>query len=138
MSEGLLLLTNDGDTANQLLRPANEIPRRYEVELPLPVRDDLVERLLRGVELEDGVAAARSAEFVRGRRPRKALLRITLTEGRNREIRRMLAALNVRINSLKRTSFGPIDLGPLEAGRFRLLTDSEVDRLKSIVGRTRE
>lgn len=138
MSEGLLLLTNEGDLANALLRPANAIPRRYEIELPLPVRNDLVERLLEGVDLEDGLARAAQAELGPGPKPRKGLLRITLTEGRNREIRRLLAALNVRINSLKRTSFGPVRLGGLQAGAIRRLEAPEIEQLKSLVRRTQE
>ena len=84
------------------------------------------------------VASAQAAELVPGKKPRKALLRITLTEGRNREIRRLLAALNVRINKLKRTSFGPVRLGELSAGEFRPLTAIEVEQLESLVGRTRD
>lgn len=138
MSEGLLLLTNQGDLANALLRPALAVPRRYEIELPLPVRRDLADRLLEGVVLEDGLAAAREAEVRPSVRPRKALLRITLTEGRNREIRRLLAALDVRINSLKRTSFGPVRLGDLAVGSSRPLTAREVGALKSLVKKTQE
>ena len=138
MSEGLLLLTNEGDVANTLLRPARAVPRRYEIELPLPVRDDLVARLLEGVQLEDGRAAAREATIGSAGRPRKALLRITLTEGRNREIRRLLAALDVRINSLKRTSFGPVRLGDLAVGKSRPLTAREVGALKSLVKNEQE
>jgi 23S rRNA pseudouridine2605 synthase len=138
MSEGLLLLTNEGDLANALLRPARAVPRRYEIELPLPVRDDLVERLLAGVRLDDGLAMTQEASIGPAGRPRKALLRITLTEGRNREIRRLLAALDVRINTLRRTSFGPIRLGDLAAGEFRPLTTGEVGALHSLVKKTQE
>ena len=129
MSEGLLLLTNDGDAANALLHPSAETPRRYEVTLKAPVARSIVERLLRGVELDDGVARA-AAVSLRAERGGEQVLRITLCEGRNREIRRLMEALGLTIHSLKRMAIGPVELGGLPRGQWRELTSAERDVLE--------
>lgn len=130
LSEGLLLLTNDGETANRLLHPSAETPRRYEVVVAEPVPHDLAVRLLAGVELEDGRAAADAATLLPGERAGERRLLVTLHEGRNREIRRMMQHLGIRIRSLKRWSFGPVELGALGRGAFRELDEEEVARLR--------
>lgn len=132
MSEGLVLLTNEGDVAHRLLHPSNEVPRRYEVALLPPVPGDLARRLLEGVELEDGPASARAAALLPGDDERRRVLLVTLTEGRNREIRRMLAALGGDIRSLRRVAFGPVELGALSPGAWRDLSDREIERLRRI------
>lgn len=134
MSEGLLLLTNEGDVAHRLLHPRNETPRRYEVALDEPVPPDLAPRLLRGVELEDGPAAATAAAVLPGREAGEKLLLVTLTEGRNREIRRMMERVGVGIRSLKRIAFGPIELGDLRPGEHRALSGEEVEALRREAG----
>lgn len=128
-SEGLLLLTNEGDVAHGLLHPSSEVARRYEVELEPPVPADLARRLLRGVELDDGPASADAAAVLPAQGD-GALLLVTLHEGRNREIRRMLGRLGVGIRSLKRIAFGPVRLGELPPGEWRELRDDEVLRLR--------
>lgn len=130
MSEGLLLLTNDGDLAHRILHPSAETPRRYEVTLSEPVPEDLPQRLREGLRLEDGVARADAAELLEGRRRDERRLRITLHEGRNREIRRMMERAGVVIRSLKRTAFGSVELGDLSSGACRVLTGEEVRRLR--------
>lgn len=132
LSEGLLLLTNEGGVANRILHPSREVPRRYEVSVLEPVPRDLAERLLSGVELEDGPAAASAAATLPGESPGRRRLLVTLEEGRNREIRRMLAELDVKIESLRRVAFGPIELGDLPSGEHRRLTPEEVERLREI------
>lgn len=129
MSEGLLLLTNEGDVAHGVLHPSGETPRRYVVALLEPVPEDLPARLLAGVPLEDGPAAADRARFVADAAPGERRLSVVLHEGRNREIRRMMEALGVRIASLKRVALGPIELGDLPPGEHRRLTDEEMGRL---------
>ncbi len=114
MSEGLLLFTNEGELAQSLLHPSRETLRRYEVTLADPVPRDLVPRLLAGLELEDGLA----------------VLELSLKEGRKREIRRMLRAVDVRISRLRRVAFGPIKLGALPPRRWRELTRREVAKLR--------
>lgn len=132
MSEGLLLLTNEGDVAHEVLHPSSEVPRRYEVELLPSVPGDLARRLLGGVQLEDGPASAEAAALLPADDGEGRTLLVTLAEGRNREIRRMLAALDVGIRSLRRVAFGPVDLGDLRPGAWRDLTDREIAALRRI------
>lgn len=129
MSEGLVLLTNQGDLANRLLHPSSEVPRRYEVTVAEPVPRDVVPRLLEGVELEDGPAAADAAASLPASDPGERLLLITLHEGRNREVRRILSVLGMTIHHLRRVAFGPVELGELEPGAWRELRSEEVERL---------
>lgn len=124
MSEGLLLLTNDGDAAHALLHPSAATPRRYEVTLKAPVGRSVVDRLLQGVDLEDGPARATSASLGAARDGEQVLL-ITVCEGRNREVRRLMEALGLTIHSLKRVAVGPVELGRLARGKWRELTDAE-------------
>lgn len=131
LSEGLLLLTNEGDLAHRLLHPSNETARRYEVKLAEPPPADLTRRLLAGVELEDGPASADAASLLpAGAEERGPTLLLTLREGRNREIRRMLDLLDVKIDRLRRVAFGPMELGDLEPGDWRELEDDEVESLR--------
>lgn len=128
LSEGLLLLTNEGDAAHRLLHPSSQTPRRYEVGLGEPVPPGLVERLLSGVELDDGLAAADRAHLRKSRGG--AVLLIELHEGRNREIRRLMARLDVGIRYLKRLALGPIELGELAPGDWRDLSSAEAAALR--------
>lgn len=131
MSEGLLLLSNEGDVSHHLLHPSTGVERRYEVGIVGDGPPDLPERLLAGVQLEDGPAAADAASLLPGGEEGPVLL-LTLHEGRNREIRRMLAAVGVGIRYLKRTALGPIRLGDLPRGDWRDLGEEEVAELRSL------
>jgi 23S rRNA pseudouridine2605 synthase len=135
MSEGLLLLTNDGDVANRLLHPSGEAERRYVVSVLEPVPRDLVRRLEEGVPLEEGPARVTRAKRLEPAREGEQRLLIVLKEGRNRHIRRMLRVLGVRISSLQRVAFGPIELGDLAPGEHRTLEVSEVERLRALAKR---
>lgn len=130
LSEGLLLLTNEGDVANRLLHPRYATPRQYEVVVRAPAPPRLAERLLEGVELEDGRAAATEAAVLPGREPGERLVLITLCEGRNREIRRIMERLGATIRSLKRVAFGPVMLGALPPGGHRPLSAEEIRELR--------
>lgn len=132
LSEGLILLANEGDVAHRLLHPSSGTSRRYEVGLVAPAPERLAERLLEGVELEDGPAAADTAALLPGTGGEGPRLLMTLHEGRNREIRRMLDALGARIRYLRRLSFGPVELGPLEEGSWRELSSSELSALRAV------
>lgn len=134
MSEGLLLLTNDGDVTHRLLHPSWEVVKRYEVGVEAPVPRDLPERLLAGVELEDGVASADAASLLPSGDGGSRVLLLSLHEGRNREIRRMLDAVGVTIHFLRRLAFGPVELGELPPGEWRELRDPEVRALRREVG----
>lgn len=130
LSEGLLLLTNEGDVAHGLLHPSHEIVRRYRVGIVGPAPADLPTRLVAGVRLEDGPAHAVEAAWVSDPSRSEPELDIALTEGRNREIRRMLGALDVKIRWLRRVAFGPIALDDLPRGAMRELTEDEIDALR--------
>lgn len=129
-SEGLVLLTNDGDTAHRMLHPRYGVAREYEVELDRNAEPDLAARLLEGVELEDGPARAEQARQTGAKR-----LRLVLAEGRKREVRRMLAALGHDVRRLRRLRYGPIQLGSLAEGAWRPLTASELRALRRLGGR---
>ncbi|HEX6307844.1 MAG TPA: pseudouridine synthase [Longimicrobiales bacterium] len=126
-SEGLVLLTNDGDTAHRLLHPRYGVDREYDVELDAPIDDAALDQLRRGVELEDGRARARSARRKGGHR-----VVLTLREGRKREVRRMFAELGYRVQRLRRVRYGPIRLGELGSGEWRALEPREVHALRRL------
>lgn len=130
-SEGLLLLTTDGSLVHRLTHPRYHVPRVYEAALDrMPHTRDL-ERLRRGLQLADGPTAPADVEIVRREPP---VLRITLHEGRNRQVRRMFEAVGVRVTRLIRTRVGPLNLGRLRPGEARDLTRSELRALRALVG----
>lgn len=124
-STGLLLLTNDGELANQLTHPRFEVPKVYVAELRRPPSEVDLRRLAQGVELEDGMTAP--AEV---RRLGEREIEIVLREGRNRQARRMAEAIGNRVVRLRRVRFGPIELGDLPEGAGRHLADVEVVALR--------
>ena len=128
-AEGLLLLTNDGDTAHALQHPSNEVEREYWVEVAGTVSDEATRRLQSGVELEDGLARARAIHGVRPG-PVSSELHLVLTEGRKREVRRMLAHVGHPVLRLRRVRFGSVRLGELPRGAWRDLEPSEIQGLK--------
>jgi len=123
-STGLILLTNDGELANRLTHPRYGIERTYRVRLRRPATSSQLRRLRAGVELEDGPTAPARLRAVSPR-----VVELTLTEGRNRQVRRMVEAVGNRVAALARTRFGPLELGTLPEGRSRLLRPPEVKRL---------
>lgn len=128
-STGLLLLTNDGELANQLTHPRYEVPKAYRAHLRRPPSDRDLERLRRGVELEDGPTAP--AEVTRlGARE----VEIVLHEGRNRQIRRMAETIDNGVVSLRRVRFGPLQLGGLKEGAARRLSGDEISQLRESAG----
>ena len=132
-TEGLMLLTNDGELAHRLAHPSYEVAKTYWAEVPGPVPRDLGRRLQAGVELEDGVAVAdkfRVLEQTGGR----AMVEITLHEGRKHIVRRMLAEVGHPVSRLLRTTVGPIKLGSLPPGATRDLTTKEIGELYAAVG----
>jgi 23S rRNA pseudouridine2605 synthase len=126
--EGALLLTNDGDLAYRLTHPKYEIDKVYHAWVSGVVRDETVGRLIRGVPLEDGVTAPAKAEVLSSN-TRATLLQLTLHEGRNREVKRMCAAVGHPVLELKRVAFGPLTTQGLNPGEWRKLADNEVETL---------
>jgi 23S rRNA pseudouridine2605 synthase len=132
-TEGLLLLSNDGDVVHRLLHPSSEVERVYEAEVEGAPDAATLARLTRGVELDDGPARARSAEAL-GHRHGHALLALVLAEGRKREVRRLLEAVGHPVARLVRVRFGPVELGDLPPGAWRDLEPTEVRTLTERAG----
>jgi pseudouridine synthase len=131
---GLLLLTDDGELANQLAHPAKGVEKEYlAVVRGRPDESDLG-RLRRGIELEDGFTAPAEAEVVARRPGGHTELRLVLTEGRNRQVRRMLDAVGHPALALARTRVGPVRLGRLRPGGVRRLRTHEVAALRRAAG----
>ena len=134
-SEGLLLLTNDGDLAARLTHPSHEVPRVYEARvLGVPDAHDL-ERLSRGLVIDGRRTAPADVRLLPQRRDQaEATLVITLHEGRNRQVRDMCDAIGHPVEHLKRVAIGPLRDPRLKLGHWRSLTDDEVTRLKKAAG----
>lgn len=134
---GLLLLTTDGELAHRLMHPSYEVPRRYAVRILGRLSTGQLKQLREGIELEDGIARFDSIA-VHGGSGANAWYRVSLHEGRNREIRRLFATLDVPVNRLLRTDYGPVALGEMHRGNSRHLTASELEALYGAVGLRRE
>jgi 23S rRNA pseudouridine2605 synthase len=130
LTEGVLLLTTDGAAAHRLTHPSHEVERTYVASV-MGEGDRAVEQARHGVELEDGLVRPRRISAERKGRGRWELT-ITISEGRNREVRRLCEALGLEVDRLIRVKFGPVELGDLAPGKVRSLTKTEqaaLDRL---------
>jgi 23S rRNA pseudouridine2605 synthase len=124
-TEGLLLITNDGDLGHELLHPRYHVPKTYRALVEgVPDESDL-RRLREGIELDDGLTAPAEVSLLETRRER-ALVELTIHEGRKRQVRRMLSAVYHPVLWLTRVRFGPIELGEQALGTLRELTSEEV------------
>ncbi|MEO7125080.1 MAG: pseudouridine synthase [Nakamurella sp.] len=132
-SEGLLLLTNDGELAHRLTHPSFGVAKTYMAEIPGPVPRDLARRLLRGVELDDGPAKVDSFDVVDVLGGR-AVIEVVLHEGRKRIVRRLLEAAGHPVSRLVRTQIGELRLGHQRPGTVRRLNPVEVAQLYRVVG----
>ena len=128
-TRGLLLLTNDGDFANKIMHPSHNITKTYVAHIKgFPSILEL-NRLSKGIMLDDGKTAPAKAEIIKAM-PASCLVRLTISEGRNRIVRRMFAALGYEILELERTEIGRIKLGNLPYGKWRHLKQAEIDLFK--------
>ena len=132
-SEGLLLMTNDGDFANAVMHPSRHVPKVYRVTVRPSVTEDQLASLETGMMI-DGRRTAPADVRVLFREPGRVVLEVVLREGRNREIRKMCEQLGLEVARLRRTAVGPLKLGMLAPGRWRFLTAEEVRRLRSEAG----
>jgi 23S rRNA pseudouridine2605 synthase len=127
-SSGLILLTNDGELANRLTHPSFQVSKTYRAKLAGDrIGEDALNALRGGVELEDGPTAPALVRRVRGN-----LIELTIHEGRNRQVRRMCAAVGHPVAELQRIGFGPLRLESLKPGGHRRLGAAEVDRLRAL------
>ena len=130
-STGLILLTNDGDTANLLLHPRYGTTKEYLADVEEMPDPRHIRQLVKGVEMDDGVGHAVSADSLGELDDGLFRVRLTMREGRRREVRRMLEVLGYPVRRLFRRRFASIDVGDLRSGRWRYLTDAEVERLRT-------
>ncbi len=132
-TEGLLLLTNDGELAHALMHPSFEVERTYVALVPGPVRKKVLAELKAGIALDDGLAKPRRVRVLEEER-NQALLEVVMTEGRKREVRRMLGQVGLKVERLARVAYGGVELGDLRQGKWRFLTPPEIARLYAATG----
>lgn len=130
-SEGLLLLTNDGDMMNSLLHPSHEVDKTYLAKVSNRVEEESLRRLRAGVQLDGRLTSPAHVRVVRYEAFDTVLL-VTIHEGRYRQVRRMFEAVGHQVVQLKRVGFGPIQLGDLPRGTWRQLTPNEIRKLKEL------
>ena len=130
-SEGLLLLTNDGDMMNRVLHPSMEVQKVYWTKVSNQVSPEEIQALKRGVMIDGKMTSPASVRLIRTEAFDTVLL-IGIHEGRNRQVRRMIDAIGHQVVSLRRVEFGPVTLGDLPVGMWRRLTPEEIRRLKQI------
>lgn len=133
-SEGLILLTNDGDLALKLTHPRFGITKTYIVLVAGITTDEELQRMTTGVRLSEGMAKAQRVERI-AKQGNASLLKVVLSEGKNREIRRMLAKLGHKVMELRREAIGPIRIDRLKRGKCRKLSQIELDGLKRMVAK---
>jgi len=124
-TSGLLLLSNDTAFAERISNPDHKVPKTYQVKASTLLSDEQIEKLRHGVELNDGPTRPAKVKRLRDG-PKHSHLEITITEGRNRQVRRMLEAVDSKVSKLVRTAIGPIHIGDLPIGKWRRLTEDEV------------
>jgi 23S rRNA pseudouridine2605 synthase len=129
---GVLLLTDDGDFANRLMHPRFEVPKSYLVTCAETVRREDLQRLARGIQLDDGVTAPAGVEVIGGKKGME--IGITIHEGRNRQVRRMFEELGYTVKKLERVAYGPVTTAGLPRGETRPMTHQEIRLLKKHAG----
>ena len=127
-TSGLLLMTNDTDFAERITNPEHKAPKTYLLKAATLLSEEQIERLRRGIELSDGHTRPAQVKRLRDR-GKHTFLEMTITEGRNRQVRRMIDALGSKVLKLVRTAIGPIRIGDLQIGKWRPLTGDEVRAL---------
>ncbi len=131
LSEGLLLLTNDGSFANFIMHPSHHIKKTYRVTIRPDITEEQAAMLATGVAIGEDEITAPAQVLVLEKQPGRAVVQITIGEGKNRQVRRMCEALGLEIARLRRTAVGPVKLGMLPPGKWRELTPAEVGALRN-------
>lgn len=137
-SEGLLLFTNDGEFANEITHPSRHVSKTYRVTIDGRVSEEQIMRLSSGVELDDGKVTLPCSVEVLAEEPERTVLRITIKQGLNRQIRRMCAAVGLQVGRLRRIAIGGVKLGMLKSGEWRDLTKEELRILRAAIGKQRK
>ncbi|MBW2096205.1 MAG: rRNA pseudouridine synthase [Deltaproteobacteria bacterium] len=132
-SLGLLLMTNDGEWAYRLTHPRYQVPRTYKITVRGSVSHEALRALQKGVMLEDGPSGPARVSLITAQ-PQKSLLRMTIAQGRSRQVRRMLETVGYEVIHLIRIGYGSLELGTLKVGHYRHLEPAEVEALKRFVG----
>lgn len=127
-SEGLLLMTNDGDFANALTHPSKHVPKTYRVTIRPEITKEQIAKFTSGIEIEGQVTLPADLKVIDAEENR-TVVEITLYEGRNRQIRKMFESLGIEVARLKRTKVGSLKLGMLKQGSYRELTPAEIESL---------
>ncbi len=133
-SEGLLLFTNDGEFANNIMHPSRHISKTYRVTVRPDISDEQLVRLAEGVEI-DGKKTLPANVVVKDKQAGRVVLLITIKEGRNRQIRKMCESVGLEVARLRRISIGPLKLGMLKPGSYRELTPDELRAIRNAIGK---
>ena len=136
-TEGLILLTNDGELMNALLHPKFQINKTYLAKVTGNVTKDKLELLQKGIQLDDGITAPVIVRVI-GKSSTEAKIEITIHEGRNRQVRRMFSAIGCEVNKLKRIKFANLTINDLKIGQYRRLTKLELENLYQMAGIIRD
>lgn len=131
-SSGLILMTNDGELMNALLHPKFKVPKTYRVKVDGELTEEKISQLCNGIELEDGLTAPAEINLLTVEK-NSATLEITIREGRNRQIRRMLAAVGCDVKKLTRIKFANLTLDGVKVGKYRRLTSKEIKSLYKFI-----
>ncbi len=136
-SEGLLLFTNDGVFANDIMHPSGHITKTYRVTVRPDIDDEKLVRLSEGIVI-DGKKTLPCTVIVLDKQPNRVVLQMTISEGRNRQIRKMCEAVGLEVARLKRTSIGPLRLGMLKSGEWRDLKPDELRAIRTACAKRRQ
>lgn len=137
-SEGLLLFTNDGDFANDIMHPSRHVSKTYRVTIDGRVSEEQLSRLMAGVELDDGTYTLPCTVEVLTEAPERTVLRFVIKQGLNRQIRRMCTAVGLNVGRLRRVAIGGVKLGMLKPGEWRELTKEELRILRAAAGKKKK
>ena len=132
-TEGLLLLTNDGELMNAVLHPKFQINKTYLVKITGEITETKLNKLRNGIQLEDGLTAPAIVRVI-GKSSTEAKIEITIHEGRNRQVRRMVSAIGCEVTKLKRIKFANLLIRDLKIGQYRKLTETEINNLYEMTG----
>lgn len=135
-SEGIILLTNDGKFANDIMHPRRHVEKVYRVTVPSKATDEQIARMEAGVEIEKGTVTQPCVINVLAAEAERTVLEFVIKEGKNRQIRKMCKCVGLDVSRLKRTSVGGVKLGMLKPGEYKDLTQEEMRALRTAIGKS--